>query len=223
MRKVGYRCPFCPKVRFTRCCPALRFLAKITCAHHVFAQFSCTRARLAVHEQGRVPMPVLPESPFYTMLLRAAYFGQNRMRAPCFRPVFMYMSKVSCTSARSGTDARFARKSVLHDVAPRCVFLPKSHARTMFSPSFHVHEQGRVPMPVLPESRDRAFFLDLGIWYLFIRHHSHMTIRHETQTLLHDCISHDRAFFHDLGFCYLFNSHHWGLDISLVHDLGKSQ
>src|ERR1041385_3854367 len=124
-------------------------------------------------------------------------FGQNHMRAPCFRPVFMYMSKVSCTWARSGTDARFARKSVLHDVAPRSVFWPKSHARTMFSPSFHVHEQGRVPMPVLPESRDRAFFLDLGIWYLFISHHSHMTIQHETQTLLHDCISQDRAFFHD--------------------------
>src|ERR1041384_7053025 len=126
MSKVGYRCPFCPKVRFTRCCPALRFWTK-------------------------------------------------------------------------------------------------SLASTMFSPSFHVHEQGRVPMPVLPESRDRAFFLDLGIWYLFISHHSHMTIQHETQTLLHDCISQDRAFFHDLGICYLFNSHHWGLDISLVHDLGKSQ
>src|SRR3954468_1218723 len=97
-------------------------------------------------------MPVLPESPFYTMLPRAAFFGQNHMRAPCFRPVFMYMSKVRCTLARSGTDARFARKSVLHDVAPRCVFWPKSHARTMFSHSFHVHEQGRVPMPVLPES-----------------------------------------------------------------------
>src|SRR3954453_17617927 len=152
MSKVGYLCPFCPKVRFTRCCPALCFLAKITCAHHVFAQFSCTSARLAVQEQGRVPMPVLPESPFYTMLPRAVFFGQNHMRAPCFRPVFMYISKVSCTGARSGTDARFARKSVLHDVAPRCVFWPKSHARTMFSPSFHVHEQGRVPMPVLPES-----------------------------------------------------------------------
>src|SRR3954465_10001251 len=97
MSKGGCRCTFCPKVRFTRCCPALRFMAKITCAHHVFAQFSCKRARLAVHEQGRVPMPVLPESPFYTMLPRAAFFGQNHMRAPCFRPVFMYMSKVSCT------------------------------------------------------------------------------------------------------------------------------
>src|ERR1041385_5534187 len=94
MSKVGYRCPFCLKVRFTRCCPALRVLAKITCAHHVFAQFSCTSARLGVHEQGRVPMPVLPESPFYTMLPRAEFFGQNHMRAPCFRPVFMYMSKV---------------------------------------------------------------------------------------------------------------------------------
>src|SRR3954465_6609186 len=146
MSKVGYRCPFCPKVRFTRCCPALRFLAKITCAHHVFAQFSCKRARLAVHEQGRVPMPVLPVSPFYTMLPRAAFFGQNHMRAPCFRPVLMYMSKVRCPWIRSGTDARFARKSVLHDVAPRCVFWPKSHARTMFSPSFHVHEQGELYM-----------------------------------------------------------------------------
>src|SRR5881628_3688816 len=126
-------------------------------------------------------MPVLAESPFYTMLPRAAFYGQNHMRARCSRPVFMYMSRLA------------------------------------------VHEQGRVPMPVLPESHDRAFFLDLGIWYLFISHHSHMTIRHETQTLLHDCISHDRAFFHDLGICYLFNSHHWGLDISLVHDLGKSQ
>src|SRR3954471_948887 len=65
-------------------------------------------------------MPVLPESPFYTTLPRAAFFGQNHMRAPCFRLVFMYMSKV-------GTDAHFARKSVLHDVAPRCVFWPKSH------------------------------------------------------------------------------------------------
>src|SRR3954463_11136774 len=110
-----------------------------------------------VNEQGRVPMPVLPESPFYTMLPRAEFFGQNHMRAPCFRPVFMYMSKVgyrcpfcpkvrftrccpalrflakitcahhvfaqfSCTVARSGTDARFSRKSVLHDVAPCWVF-----------------------------------------------------------------------------------------------------
>src|SRR3954462_558449 len=147
MSKVGYGCTFCPKVRFTRCCPALRFWAKITCAHHVFAQFSCTRARLAVHEQGRVPMPVLPESPFYTMLPRAVFFGQNHMRAPCFRPVFMYMSKVRCT------DARFARKSVLHDVAPRCVFWPKSHARTMFSPSFHVHEKGRYRCPFCPKVR----------------------------------------------------------------------
>src|SRR3954467_2388213 len=87
-------------------------------------------------------MHVLPESPFYTMLPRAVFYGQNHMRAPCFCPVFMYMSKVSCTLARAGTDARFARKSVLHDVAPRCVLWPKSHARTMFSPSFHVHEQG---------------------------------------------------------------------------------
>src|SRR3954467_9534970 len=61
------------------------------------SKVSCTLARLAVHEQGRVPMPVLPVSPFYTMLPRAAFFGQNHMRAPCFRPVFMYMSKVSCT------------------------------------------------------------------------------------------------------------------------------
>src|SRR4051812_9217650 len=93
-------------------------------------------------------MPVLPESPFYTMLPRAVFFGQNHMRAPCFRPVFMFMPYVTLFRSRSGTDARFARKSVLHDVAPRCVFWPKSHARTMFSPSFHVHEQGRVPMPV---------------------------------------------------------------------------
>src|SRR3954462_8116661 len=120
MSKVGYRCTFCPKVRFTRCCPALRFLAKITCAHHVFAQFSWTRAWLGVHEQGWVPIPVLPESPFYTTLPRAAFFGQNHMRAPCFRLVFMYMRK-------GGTDAHFARKSVLCDVAPRCVFSPKSH------------------------------------------------------------------------------------------------
>src|SRR4051812_7652974 len=142
MSKVGYRCPFCPKVRFTRCCPTLHFFLKITRPLYVFAQFSCTCARLAVHEQGRVPMPVLPESPFYTMLPRAVFFGQSYIDAPCCRPVFMYMSKVSCTCVRSGPDARFARKSVLHDVAPRCVFWPKSHARTMFSPSFHVHEQG---------------------------------------------------------------------------------
>src|ERR1041385_519456 len=61
-------------------------------------------------------------------------------------------------------------------------------------------------MPVLPESPYRAFFLDLGIWYLFISHHSHNPIRHETQTLLHDCISQDRAFFHDFwgfGTCSL--------------------
>src|SRR3954470_21127186 len=110
-------------------------------------------------------MPVLPESPFYTILPRAAFFGQNHMRAPCFRPVFMYMSKVRCTLARSGTDARFARKSVLHDVAPRCVFWPKSHARTMFSPSFHVHEQGRVPMPVLPESPFYTMFASRCVFW----------------------------------------------------------
>src|SRR3954469_6616697 len=89
-----------------------------------------------VHEQGRVPMPVLPESPFYTMLPRAAFFGRNHMRAPCFRPVFMYMSKVRCTCARSGTDARFARKSVLHDVAPRCVFGQNHMRGPCFRPVF---------------------------------------------------------------------------------------
>ena len=38
----------------------------------------------------------------------------------------------------------FARKSVLHVFARRYVFWPKSHARTMIFPSFHVHGQRRV-------------------------------------------------------------------------------
>lgn len=42
-RRVTDTC-FCPKVRFTRCCPVLSFLAKITSADYVLAQFSCTRA-----------------------------------------------------------------------------------------------------------------------------------------------------------------------------------
>jgi hypothetical protein len=31
-----------------------------------------------------------PESPFYTMLPRTMVFGQNHMRVPWFRPLFMY-------------------------------------------------------------------------------------------------------------------------------------
>src|SRR3954464_12623054 len=148
---------FFPKVRFTRCCPALWFLAKITCAYHGFAQFSCTRAtsfcnfhdfhdlytgdlvypihvfsqksvlhdvaphygfcpkshaRTMVLPSFRVPgrpdfaismtfmtctrvtsgtrFTFFPESPFYTMLPRTMVFGQNHMRVPWFRPVFMY-------------------------------------------------------------------------------------------------------------------------------------
>jgi len=38
----------------------------------------------------------------------------------------------------------FARKSVLHLLARRLAFWPKSLSRTMFSPSFHVHGQRRV-------------------------------------------------------------------------------
>jgi len=38
----------------------------------------------------------------------------------------------------------FARKSVVHVVARRLAFWPKSLSRTMFSPSFHVHGQRRV-------------------------------------------------------------------------------
>ena len=65
---------FSPKVRFTRCCPALRFLAKITCVYHDFAQFSCTRPTSGVHGQSRVTdTRFLPESPFHTLLPGICY------------------------------------------------------------------------------------------------------------------------------------------------------
>jgi len=80
----------------------------------------------------------LPESPFYTLLPGATFLGQNHMRVPCFRPVFMYTANVGLPIHV------FPRKSVLHVVARRYVFWPKSHARTMISPSFHVHGQRRV-------------------------------------------------------------------------------
>src|SRR3954463_820715 len=88
MSKVGYRCPFARKSVLHDFASAA-FLPK----SHARTMFSPS---FHVHQQGRVPMPVLHESPFYTMLPHAAFFGQNHMRAPCFRPVFMYMSKVGC-------------------------------------------------------------------------------------------------------------------------------
>jgi hypothetical protein len=117
-RVTDARC--CPKVRFTRGCPALRFLSKITVMDHVFSQFSCTRATLGVHVSCFRPVfrytgnvgctraksdyryTFLPESPFYTLLPGATFFGQNHCRPPCFRPVFMYTAIVGCTRATSG-------------------------------------------------------------------------------------------------------------------------
>src|ERR1044071_6461471 len=103
MSKVGYRCPFCPKVRFTRCCPALRFWPK----SHARTMFS---PRFHFPEEGLVDIGRFARKSVLHDVAPCCVFGQNHMRAPCFRPVFMYMSKDSCTSACSGTDARLARE-----------------------------------------------------------------------------------------------------------------
>src|SRR3954467_12787357 len=59
---------------------------------------------------------------------------------PHFATSMTFMTFMTCTRVTSGTRFTFfSRKSVLHDVAPHYGFCPKSHARTMVLPSFHVH------------------------------------------------------------------------------------
>ena len=132
---------FCPNVRFTRFCTALRFLAKITCAYHDFPQFSCTRATSGYR------YTFLPESPFYTFVPGATFFGQNHMRVPCFRPVFMYTANLGCTRATSGYRYTFLPESPFYTFLPRATFFDENYMRLpSFRPVFMYTANVGLPM-----------------------------------------------------------------------------